>query len=167
MSHDGTFNAESAWHDGRIVVHELEFGGPPWKNGTFTGNSRRTTTPTISRRRRWSLHGQNDYRLDVVSRVRSVYDPASPEGAVENVVFPGRRPLSCSSRKLAVVVQNRERLGGSVVQVIAVIPNEVKPLALWRTKRDFVIKQLMGGPSPSARPGQTAKLQATDRSMML
>src|SRR5262245_35182973 len=48
--------------------------------------------------------------------LRSFHDAASAEGAVENVVFPGRRPLGAQAAELAALVQDSERLGGSVVQ---------------------------------------------------
>src|SRR4029077_9286077 len=50
--------------------------------------------------------------------VRSVHDAASAEGAGEDVVFPRRRPLGAQAAELAALVQDSERLGGSVVQIV-------------------------------------------------
>ena len=48
--------------------------------------------------------------------IRSLHYPATAQGAIKDVVFPGRRSLGAQAAELAAVVQNRERLGGSVVQ---------------------------------------------------
>jgi dipeptidyl aminopeptidase/acylaminoacyl peptidase len=66
VSHDGTFNAESAYG----TTEELwflnwEFGGPPWKKRDVYRKwspheyAQNFKTPTLV------MHGQNDYRLDV------------------------------------------------------------------------------------------------------
>jgi dipeptidyl aminopeptidase/acylaminoacyl peptidase len=66
VSHDGTFNAESAYGTTEeIWFMNWEFGGPPWKKRDvyrkwsphqYAANFK---TPTLM------VHGQNDYRLDV------------------------------------------------------------------------------------------------------
>jgi len=66
VSHDGMFNAESAYGTTEeLWFNEWEFKGPPWKNRElyrkwsphmFAANFK---TPTLV------VHGQNDYRLDV------------------------------------------------------------------------------------------------------
>jgi dipeptidyl aminopeptidase/acylaminoacyl peptidase len=66
VSHDGTFNAESAYGTTEeIWFMNWEFGGPPWKKRDayrkwspheYAANFK---TPTLV------VHGQNDYRLDV------------------------------------------------------------------------------------------------------
>jgi len=66
VSHDGIFNAESAWGTTEeLWFPNWEFGGPPWKNRElyrkfspheYAANFK---TPTLV------VHGQNDYRLDV------------------------------------------------------------------------------------------------------
>jgi dipeptidyl aminopeptidase/acylaminoacyl peptidase len=66
VSHDGVFNAESAY----ATTEELwfmnwEFGGPPWKKRNVYRKwspheyAQNVKTPTLV------VHGQNDYRLDV------------------------------------------------------------------------------------------------------
>jgi dipeptidyl aminopeptidase/acylaminoacyl peptidase len=66
VSHDGTFNAESAYGTTEeLWFMNWEFGGPPWKKRDvyrkwspheYAANFK---TPTLV------VHGQNDYRLDV------------------------------------------------------------------------------------------------------
>jgi dipeptidyl aminopeptidase/acylaminoacyl peptidase len=66
VSHDGTFNAESAYGTTEeLWFPNWEFGGPPWKKRDvyrkwspheYAANFK---TPTLV------VHGQNDYRLDV------------------------------------------------------------------------------------------------------
>src|SRR5436309_508350 len=48
-------------------------------------------------------------------RFSTVHDLATIKDSVEDVVFPGRRSLGAQAAKLAALVQNGERLGGSVV----------------------------------------------------
>ena len=66
VSHDGTFNTESAYGTTEVLwFPEWEFKGPPWKNREvyrkFSPHSYadKFKTPTLV------VHGQNDYRLDV------------------------------------------------------------------------------------------------------
>jgi dipeptidyl aminopeptidase/acylaminoacyl peptidase len=66
VSHDGTFNAESAYGTTEeIWFMNWEFGGPPWKRRDVYRKwspheySQNFKTPTLV------AHGQNDYRLDV------------------------------------------------------------------------------------------------------
>jgi len=58
-------------------------------------------------------------------RLSTLHDAATAQGAVEDVVFPGRRPLGAQTAELAAMVQDRERLGRSVVQVILVMSGEL------------------------------------------
>jgi dipeptidyl aminopeptidase/acylaminoacyl peptidase len=66
VSHDGTFNAESAYGTTEeIWFMNWEFGGPPWKKRDVYRKwspheyAQNFTTPTLV------VHGQLDYRLDV------------------------------------------------------------------------------------------------------
>jgi dipeptidyl aminopeptidase/acylaminoacyl peptidase len=66
VSHDGTFNTESAYGTTEeLWFPEWEFKGPPWKNRELYRKfsphlfADRFKTPTLV------VHGQNDYRLDV------------------------------------------------------------------------------------------------------
>jgi len=66
VSHDGTFNAESAYGTTEeIWFMNWEFGGPPWKKRDVYRKwspheyAQNFKTPTLV------VHGQNDYRLDV------------------------------------------------------------------------------------------------------
>jgi len=66
VSHDGTFNTESAYGTTEeLWFVEWEFGGPPWKNREKYRRysphlfADKFKTPTLV------VHGQNDYRLDV------------------------------------------------------------------------------------------------------
>jgi dipeptidyl aminopeptidase/acylaminoacyl peptidase len=66
VSHDGTFNAESAYGTTEeLWFMNWEFGGPPWKKRDVYRKwspheyAQNFKTPTLV------VHGQNDYRLDV------------------------------------------------------------------------------------------------------
>jgi dipeptidyl aminopeptidase/acylaminoacyl peptidase len=66
VSHDGTFNTESAYGTTEeLWFPEWEFKGPPWKQREFYRKfsphlfADKFKTPTLV------VHGQNDYRLDV------------------------------------------------------------------------------------------------------
>jgi dipeptidyl aminopeptidase/acylaminoacyl peptidase len=66
VSHDGVFNAESAWGTSEeLWFSEWEFKGPPWKNRELYRKwsphlfADKFKTPILV------IHGQNDYRLDV------------------------------------------------------------------------------------------------------
>jgi dipeptidyl aminopeptidase/acylaminoacyl peptidase len=66
VSHDGTFNSESAYGTTEeLWFPEWEFKGPPWKNRELYRKwsphlfADKFKTPTLV------IHGQNDYRLDV------------------------------------------------------------------------------------------------------
>ncbi|PYJ74132.1 MAG: S9 family peptidase, partial [Verrucomicrobia bacterium] len=66
VSHDGVFNAESAYGTTEeLWFSEWEFKGPPWKNRELYRKwsphlfADKFKTPTLV------VHGQNDYRLDV------------------------------------------------------------------------------------------------------
>jgi dipeptidyl aminopeptidase/acylaminoacyl peptidase len=66
VSHDGMFNAESAYGTTEeLWFNEWEFGGPPWKNRELYRKfsphvfADKFKTPTLV------VHGQLDYRLDV------------------------------------------------------------------------------------------------------
>jgi dipeptidyl aminopeptidase/acylaminoacyl peptidase len=66
VSHDGTFNAESAYGTTEeIWFMNWEFGGPPWKKRDIYRKwspheyAQKFKMPTLV------VHGQNDYRLDV------------------------------------------------------------------------------------------------------
>jgi dipeptidyl aminopeptidase/acylaminoacyl peptidase len=66
VSHDGTFNTESAWGTTEeLWFPEWEFKGPPWKNRELYRKwspheyAAKFKTPTLV------VHGQLDYRLDV------------------------------------------------------------------------------------------------------
>src|SRR5947208_9859795 len=48
-------------------------------------------------------------------RFSTVHDPAAIKDSVEDVVFPGRRSLGAQAAEFAAVVQDGQRLGGSVV----------------------------------------------------
>jgi hypothetical protein len=88
VSHDGTFNAESAYGTTEeIWFMNWEFGGPPWKNGTFTGNGRRTSMRRISKRRRWLCMAKmitgSMCRKDSI-----VHDAANPKVPSKMLYFP-------------------------------------------------------------------------------
>jgi dipeptidyl aminopeptidase/acylaminoacyl peptidase len=66
VSHDGVFNAESAYGTTEeLWFSEWEFKGPPWKNRELYRKwspheyAQNFKTPTLV------VHGQNDYRIDV------------------------------------------------------------------------------------------------------
>src|SRR5262249_57852556 len=49
-------------------------------------------------------------------RISTLHDAATIRHSVEDVVFPRRRPLGAQAAELAIVVQNCQRLGGSMMQ---------------------------------------------------
>jgi dipeptidyl aminopeptidase/acylaminoacyl peptidase len=119
VSHDGMFNAESAYGTSEeLWFPEWEFKGPPWKNRELYRRfspdlfADKFKTPTLV------VHGQNDYRLDVSQGFDLFTTLAAPEGTVEDVVLSRRRSLGAQAAELAALVQDSERLGGSVVQEI-------------------------------------------------
>ena len=116
VSHDGMFNTESAYGTTEeLWFPEWEFKGPPWKNASCIGNGRRTCSPRNSKRRRWWCTASS-ITGSMFRRVRSVHDAAATKGAVEDVVFPGRRSLGAQAAELPALVQDRERLGRSMVR---------------------------------------------------
>ncbi len=117
VSHDGTFNTESVYGTTEeLWFPEWEFKGTPWKNRELYRKfsphlfADKFKTPTLV------IHGQNDYRLDVSEGFQLF--TTLQEDSVEDVLFPRRRPLGTQAAKFAALVQNGQRLGGSMVQVM-------------------------------------------------
>src|SRR6266568_4232803 len=54
-------------------------------------------------------------------RFPTVHYPATIKDSVEDVVFPGRRSLGAQAAEFTALVQNSERLGGSVVSEIKML----------------------------------------------
>ncbi len=70
-------------------------------------------TPTLV------VHGQLDYRLDVSEGFQLFTTLQRQNIPSKMLVFPRRRPLGAQAAELAALVQDRERLGGSVDEEVA------------------------------------------------
>ena len=117
VSHDGMFNTESAYG----TTEEL------WFNGVGIQRSAVEKARAVSEIFAAFVRGQIQNadaggawpaRLPArcQRRLPALHHAATAQGAVEDVVFPGRRPLGAETAELAAVVQDGERLGRSMVQ---------------------------------------------------
>ena len=96
---------------------EWEFHGSPWKNReicTFSPHlfADKFKTPTLV------IHGQNDYRLDVSEGFQLFTTLQRLKIPSKFLYFPDEGHWVTQAAKHPVVVQDRERLGGSMVQVM-------------------------------------------------
>ncbi|KAF5408234.1 MAG: Dipeptidyl-peptidase 5 [Candidatus Udaeobacter sp.] len=104
VSHDGMFNASRptaqprscGLRTGNSAVHRGKTGCLP--EMVTTRVCREFQNADASRARSERLPAR------CVSRFRFIHDTASAESAVENVVFPGRRPLGAQAAELAALV---------------------------------------------------------------
>ncbi len=119
VSHDGMFNAESAWGTTEEQwFNDWEFKGTPYTNREmyrkWSPHEYATSfkTPTLV------IHGQLDYRLDVSEGLQLFTTLAAPEHSVKDAVLPRRRPLGAQTAELTALVQDRERLGGPMAEKI-------------------------------------------------
>src|SRR2546430_2709471 len=104
----------------------------------FAASVRRQIQNADARRARPErLPARCERRLPTLHHAATIKDP------VEDVVFPGRRSLGAQTTELAVVVQNRERLGGSVVRSEPVWPLTEGVVAVLVLKHR-TIKQALG-----------------------
>ncbi len=118
VTHDGMFNAESAWGTTEeLWFNDWEFKGTPYDNRASYEKwsphqyAKNFKTPTLV------IHGQRDYRLDV-SEGFQLFTTLQMEGVpVEDAVLSRRRPLGAEAAELAALVQDGERLGRSVDEV--------------------------------------------------
>jgi hypothetical protein len=58
------------------------------------------------------IHGQRDYKVDVPQA--ALHDAANARCAFQDAVFLRRSPISEQTTEFSTLVQNRQRLGGSV-----------------------------------------------------
>ncbi len=115
VSHDGMFNAESAWGTTEeLWFNNWEFKGTPlrqsrevpkWSPHQYAKNFK---TPTLV------VHGQLDYRLDVSEGFQLFTTLQTHGRALEDALLPRRRPLGAEAAEFAAVVEDGERLGGPV-----------------------------------------------------
>jgi hypothetical protein len=123
VSHDGVFNAESAYGTTEeLWFSEWEFKGAaveesrPLSEVVTALFADKFKTPTLV------VHGQNDYRLDVSQGFDLFTDAATcSKVPSKDVVFPGRRSLGASSRRTdRLWYKTVNGLGRSMVQIGAV-----------------------------------------------
>ena len=115
VTHDGMFNAESAWGTTEeLWFNDWEFKGTPYDNRAMYEKwsphqyAKNFKTPTLV------IHGQKDYRLDV-SEGLQLFTTLQMEGVPSEMLYlPRRRPLGAEAAEFAALVQNGKRLGGSV-----------------------------------------------------
>ena len=119
VSHDGMFNTESAYGTTEeLWFPEWEFKGPPWKNRELYRKfsphlfADKFKTPTLV------VHGQNDYRLDVSEGFQLFTTLQRLKIPSKFLYFPDEGHWVLKPQNSRLVVQNGERLGGSMVQVM-------------------------------------------------
>ena len=118
VSHDGMFNAESAWGTTEeLWFNNWEFKGTPYDNRASYEKwsphqyAKNFKTPTLV------IHGQRDYRLDV-SEGFQLFTTLQMEGVPSKMLyFPDeghwvQKPQNCEA-----LVRNRKRLGRPVDEV--------------------------------------------------
>ena len=118
VSHDGMFNAESAWGTTEeLWFNNWEFKGTPYDNRASYEKwsphqyAKNFKTPTLV------VHGQRDYRLDV-SEGFQLFTTLQMEGVPSKMLyFPDEGHWVHEAAKLAALVQDSERLGRSVDEV--------------------------------------------------
>jgi dipeptidyl aminopeptidase/acylaminoacyl peptidase len=105
VSHDGMFNAESAWGDTEeLWFNDWEFKGTPYDNRELYRKwsphqyAKNFKTPTLV------IHGQRDYRAGCFAGIRSVHDAADGRCAVEDAVFSGRGALGTEAAEFGALV---------------------------------------------------------------
>ena len=108
VSHDGIFNTESAYGTTEeLWFPEWEFKGAPWKSRELYRKwsphlfADKFKTPTLV------VHGQLDYPPRCFRRLPALHHAAATQGAVENVILPGRRSLGLEAAELAALVRKR------------------------------------------------------------
>ena len=118
VSHDGMFNAESAYGTTEeLWFANWEFGGPPWKKRDVYRKwspheyAQNFKTPTLV------VHGQNDYRLDVSQGFDLFTTLQVLKVPSKMLYFPDEGHWVLKPQNSPALVQDRERLGGSMVQM--------------------------------------------------
>ena len=115
VSHDGMFNAESAWGTTEeLWFNEWEFKGTPYDNRALYQKwsphqyAKNFKTPTLV------VHGQLDYRLDV-SEGFQLFTTLQRMGVPSKMLyFPDEGHWVLKPQNSPALVQDRERLGGPV-----------------------------------------------------
>ena len=114
VSHDGMFNAESAWGTTEeLWFNNWEFKGTPYDNRARYQKwsphqyAKNFKTPTLV------VHGQRDYRLDV-SEGFQLFTTLQMEGVPSKMLyFPDEGHWVHEAAEFAALVQDSERLGRS------------------------------------------------------
>ncbi len=118
VTHDGMFNAESAWGSTEeLWFNNWEFKGTPYDNRELYQKfsphqyAKNFKTPTLV------IHGQRDYRLDV-SEGLQLFTTLQMEGVPsEMLYFPDEGHWVLKPQNSQALVQNRQRLGGPLDEV--------------------------------------------------
>ena len=118
VSHDGMFNAESAWGTTEeLWFNNWEFKGTPYDNRASYVKwsphqyAKNFKTPTLVDPRPARLPPRRERRLP------AFHHAADGRRPVEDAVLPRRRPLGAEAAERAALVQDGKRLGGSVDEV--------------------------------------------------
>ena len=121
VSHDGMFNAESAFGTTEEDWFNIwEFKGHPWDyyGKPDSENPFRKWSPSLSAKNFKTptlvIHGQLDYRLDVSEGFQLFDTLQLLKRAQQDALLSRRRPLGAEAAELAALVQDGERLGGPV-----------------------------------------------------
>ena len=111
VSHDGMFNAESAYGTTEeLWFNEWEFRGKPWDyyGKPDSENPYRKWSPSLSAKNFKTptlvIHGQLDYRLDVSEGFQLFTTLAAAQGAEQDALLPRRRPLGAEAAERAALV---------------------------------------------------------------
>ena len=115
VSHDGMFNAESAWGTTEeLWFNNWEFKGTPYDNREVL----REVVPAPVREEFQDAHAGHPRPARLPPRrerrLPAFHHAANGRRPVEDAVFPRRRPLGPEAAKLQAVVRNGKRLGRPV-----------------------------------------------------
>ena len=120
VSHDGMFNAESAWGTTEeLWFNEWEFKGTPWTNPEMYAEM-------VSAQRGQEFqdaHARHPQPARLPARrqrrLAALHHAAADGRAVEDALLPRRRPLGAEAAELAALVEDGQRLGGSVDEEVS------------------------------------------------
>ncbi len=113
VSHDGMFNAVSAWGTTEeLWFNQWEFKGTPYSNPEMyqkwspNNAAKNFKTPTLV------VHGQLDYRLDVSEGFQLFTTLADYGRAFEDALLSRRRALGAEAAEFAALVEDGHGVGG-------------------------------------------------------
>ena len=118
VSHDGMFNAESAWGTTEeLWFNDWEFKGTPYDNRA----SLREVVAAPVREKFQDAHAGHPRPARLPARrerrIPAFHHAANGRRSVEDALLPRRRPLGAEAAELTALVQDGQRLGGPVDEV--------------------------------------------------